>query len=182
MLKRIWKLPSLLFHSTFFEAPALPAIALMLILGLAAVYDIKTFTIPHVFSYAAIAVFAITAIYLGFSPNLWGWHLLSAVIAFILSFGLFSISVMGGGDVKLFTALALWFNPLGLPGLILCITGSGTAIGLALVVYKLITISPSNFDGSGLAARYRAVRDIRVPYGPNIAFGTLLFLIFSGTF
>lgn len=40
------------------------------------------------------------------------WQLGTALAAFIVLAGLFAIRAMGGGDVKLLTALALWLPPV----------------------------------------------------------------------
>ena len=41
-----------------------------------------------------------------------GYHLAVATVAFLVFAGLFALKAMGGGDVKLLTALALWIEPL----------------------------------------------------------------------
>lgn len=46
--------------------------------------------------------------------SLWpgvGWQLGIAVVTFIVTAALFALRAMGGGDVKLLTALALWIRP-----------------------------------------------------------------------
>ncbi len=40
-----------------------------------------------------------------------GWQLGVALVTFIITAGLFAMRAMGGGDVKLLTALALWILP-----------------------------------------------------------------------
>ena len=40
-----------------------------------------------------------------------GWQIALALAAFVVLAGLFAIGAMGGGDVKLLTALALWIRP-----------------------------------------------------------------------
>ncbi|MDE1916111.1 MAG: prepilin peptidase [Sphingomonadales bacterium] len=41
-----------------------------------------------------------------------GWQLAVTLAAFVVLAALFAIRAMGGGDVKLLTALALWIKPL----------------------------------------------------------------------
>jgi prepilin peptidase CpaA len=41
-----------------------------------------------------------------------GWQLAVAAVIFVFLLGLFALRAMGGGDVKLLTALALWIEPL----------------------------------------------------------------------
>ena len=107
------------------------------------------------------------------------WHLLSAVIAFVIGFVLFSLRLMGGGDVKIFTALALWVYPLGLIGLIVSITTIGVLISLGVAGFKFASNSTEHADEAVIGSRLQAIRKIRIPYGPAIALGTFFYLLFS---
>ena len=107
------------------------------------------------------------------------WHLLSAVIAFVIGFVLFSLRLMGGGDVKIFTALALWVYPLGLLGLIISITTVGVVISLGVAGFKFVSSSAESTDETVVSGRLQTIRKIRIPYGPAIAIGTFFYLLFS---
>ncbi len=86
-------------------------------------------------------------------PDL-GWQLLTAVICFVICAGLFAMGQMGGGDVKLLTALALWIQPLLFVRLIVLMALLG---GLLTLVMGAIHL-----------ARKRQGQ-LRVPYGLAIS-------------
>ncbi len=52
-----------------------------------------------------VAVFALTAPLIGWPEA--GWRLLAAAVVFVVGFALFALRAMGGGDVKMATALML---------------------------------------------------------------------------
>jgi len=82
---------------------------------------------------------------------------------------------MGGGDVKIFAALALWVYPLGLIGLIFSITMVGVLTSLGVAAVKFSTLSGVKNERSQIDT----IRKIRIPYGPAIAVGTLIYLVLS---
>jgi prepilin peptidase CpaA len=172
-------LQNLLFHSAFFNAPVFLTLALIAVLCAAALYDIKTFTIPHIFAYLLVALFLVNTLSTGLSFSALPWHFLSVIIAFGIGLALFAFRIMGGGDVKLFTALALWFLPLGLIGLMFCITTTGLAISLGTVIFKMSAMTSDKNRSPTVIERYKTMRKVRIPYGPAIALGTILYLILS---
>lgn len=78
--------------------------------------------------------------------------------AFALFAGLFALKVMGGGDVKLLTALALWIPFYEYMQLLLIMSIAGGVLTMALVFWH--------------TARHQKDR-IAIPYGVAIAFGAL---------
>ncbi len=81
-----------------------------------------------------------------------------ALAAFVILAGLFAMKVMGGGDVKLLTALALWVPPFMFMQLLLIMSLAGGALTIVLAGWHII----------------RGERDrIKIPYGIAIAFGGL---------
>jgi prepilin peptidase CpaA len=84
-----------------------------------------------------------------------------ALLAFVLLAGLFALKLMGGGDVKLLSALALWLAPMTFLKLLLIMSLLG---GLLTVV---------------MAAWHYTVtrrRDAKIPYGVAIASAGLITL------
>ena len=87
-----------------------------------------------------------------------GVQLIMAVVLFMLFFGFFVIGMMGGGDVKLIGALALWFP---LRAMVMVLTIMAIAGGILTVVMMI---------------RQRIRKDegpVEVPYGIAIALGGL---------
>jgi len=83
-----------------------------------------------------------------------GWQLAVTAIAFVVLAGLFAIRAMGGGDVKLLTALALWIKPLWFLHLLAVMAVAGGALTLAMGLWHIA----------------RRQRDrLAVPYGIAIA-------------
>lgn len=81
-----------------------------------------------------------------------------ALAAFVVLAALFAFKVMGGGDVKLLTALALWIPPFQFLQLLVIMSLAGGALTIFTVVWHVM----------------RRQRDrIAVPYGVAIAFGGL---------
>src|SRR3546814_6845430 len=76
----------------------------------AAASDWRSLTIPNRYSLAAVALFPSYAIAMGGTVD-WAVHLGFAGAAFGLGFVLFALRLCGGGDVKLFAAVALWAGP-----------------------------------------------------------------------
>lgn len=60
------------------------------------------------------------------------WQLGIAAITFAVLFGLFAAGAMGGGDVKLLTALALWITPFWFLRLLIVMSLIGGVLTLAL--------------------------------------------------
>ena len=136
---------------------ALP-VALALLLLSAGVEDVRIREIAN-WKNAAIALLAPAWWWAtGLSP----WPDVAIQVAVALAvFGLFTaafaLGVMGGGDVKMIGALALWFPFSALSQLLVTMSLVGGAITLALLIE-------------------RRKRDIEVPYGVAIAIAGLLTL------
>ncbi|HAU22117.1 MAG TPA: peptidase [Erythrobacter sp.] len=81
-----------------------------------------------------------------------------ALAAFAILTGLFALRMMGGGDVKLLTALALWIEPGSFLKLLIIMALVGGALTIVMGVYH--------------AVRRRRER-LAIPYGVAIAIGGL---------
>lgn len=91
-------------------------------------------------------------------------HLYSAVSVFAVCFGLFWIGVLGGGDAKMASALALWIPLNALPGFIMIMALIGGVLGFSALILKGKSdwLKPSNKEG-WIAALSRG--ESTVPYG-----------------
>lgn len=129
----------------------------------AAIVDLQTRTIPDWVSIAAVAM----------APLFW-WaegaafypdaveRICAAILIFVIFFGMFWLGGMGGGDVKLGTAIGLWFAPL------------------ATLKFFVITSLAGGFVSVGAWIYHHKIRRLEgkteVPYGVAIAFGGLWLL------
>ena len=121
------------------------AVAALACVGGAALADIRRFEIPDGWSIAVALLFA--AFVAVEWPVAWWWHLAAGVAMFAVGVLLFARGWLGGGDVKLLAACALWTGFDGLPWLIAGTTLSGAVLAIvALLVRRAV----------GARATYRA--------------------------
>jgi prepilin peptidase CpaA len=125
--------------------------------------DVRTYEIPNRFS-LLIALLYVAYALTGPAPTeIVGAIIVSAAV-FAVAAGLFAIDLMGGGDVKLMAASALWAGPeLAVPFVLATAMAGGV---LALVV--LARIRTTTLAGRAVAAQGRDL-----PYGVAIAAGGL---------
>lgn len=94
----------------------------------------------------------------GFTPAEIGIHLLTATVTFILFAIAFRFGAMGGGDVKLFAALALWWPWTDVVRMVLYASILGLLVTIVFVFIHKIK---------------QRVGRVRVPYGVAIALSGL---------
>ena len=137
-------------------------LALGAILLVAAAIDVRTFTISNKLN---LAVALLAPLYwLSVALPLWpdvGVQLAVGAGIFVLFAGAFYAGMMGGGDVKLAAALALWFSPLSTVKFLVLTSLAGGVLTLAIVAWHRI--------------KRREGRP-EIPYGVAIAFGGLAIL------
>ena len=153
-----------------------PASVHLLVLGLffgllavAVLIDAETLRIPNRLCLALVAIYPA---YLLASPIQVDWPgaLLLATAVFAAGLGAFAAGWMGGGDVKLMAATALWVGPAWFTDFLLvtAIVGGGIAVlmlsGIRFTVAQAVE-----------AAGFADIRDVilgrSIPYGVAIAAG-----------
>jgi prepilin peptidase CpaA len=90
------------------EFPLLAVFPLAMVF--AGAMDLLTMTIPNRVSLALIAAFLVAAPLAGFSLEAIGMHLAAFALVLAVGIGLFSLNLVGGGDVKLLAVAALWIG------------------------------------------------------------------------
>lgn len=139
------------------------------LLLLAAGQDLWKLKISNVFPIALIALYIIRAIIVGLQTDMWQ-NL--AVFALALSAGtiLFAKRWLGGGDVKLFAAAALWFDFTAAPYLLFAITFGGALVALAFIFIRRLLPT-----GLGEKTGWESLkRRGPIPYGLAIAIGAII--------
>jgi len=123
--------------------------------------DLRSFRIPNILPAILIVLFGITFGLAGFSAVLWP-NVFHFLLALVIGMGLFSQGWIGGGDAKLYAAVALWFNWAGAVALIFMTTMSGLLLAAI-------------FIGARMAGLRKNVpkEDRRIPYGVAIAIGAI---------
>jgi len=86
------------------------------------------------------------------------WQLALAVVAFAVLAGLFAIRAMGGGDVKLLTALALWMPAVLFVRMLIVMALAGGVLTIALGMWHVTR---------------RNKGKLKIPYGVAIALAGL---------
>lgn len=140
--------------------------AYVAILMLAAYSDARRFTIPNIYPLLLLLLGAI-AWFAGFpfSAPLWS-HLLHFAIALGIGMLLFHFGWFGGGDVKLYAAVALWFALSNGLFLLLVVSLSGVMLVALVAVLRLGLTAFSRADRTKGSFMKR-----RIPYGLAIAAG-----------
>ncbi|TIT71210.1 MAG: peptidase, partial [Mesorhizobium sp.] len=76
----------------------------------AAISDILSMTIANRVSVLLVTVFALVAPLTGMDWATYGWHFAAGFLVLAVTFGLFALGGMGGGDAKLLAATSLWMG------------------------------------------------------------------------
>ena len=131
-------------------------------LVVAALIDVKTFTISNRLN----AFIALLAPLFWWSSGLDFWpdaaiQVGVALLVFVVLAGAFYAGMMGGGDVKLAAALALWFSPASTVMFLVLMSIAGGVLTLVVVAIH----RTEKKEGKP-----------QVPYGVAIAFGALAIL------
>ncbi len=128
-----------------------------LLLCIAAALDTWRFIIPNAITVALVALFVVTALLLPFDMGWRGWlsHLGAAGAVLVGGAVLFAFKKMGGGDVKLITAVAFWAGFEYVAELLLYITLAGGALAIGLMIARRILF--------GLMASGNTLSKLKVP-------------------
>ena len=131
-------------------------------LVVAAVIDVRTFTISNRLNAAVAAGAPLYWLSISLSP----WpgvaiQLAAGAIVFVLLAGAFFAGMMGGGDVKLASALALWFSPAGTVKFLVLMSVAGGVLTLGILGWHRMQSREGRPE---------------IPYGVAIAFGALAIL------
>ena len=156
--------------------------ALIALLALAAVLDLRTRRIPNALTVSGLMVALVLRSTIGPSAVVAG--LQSAGIALLIVLPLFMLGALGGGDLKLLVAVAAFMDPIQFIFALLAtaIVGGVLAVGQSI---RKGAIRPLIFNTVGLASHiisrgrmgHRSTVNtpgaVTVPYGLAIAAGSL---------
>jgi prepilin peptidase CpaA len=138
----------------------------------ATITDIVWLRIPNWIPLCIAVGFLVAAMAEPRSLAWWGSHVAAGGIVLLAGMAVFAWGKIGGGDVKLLTAVALWFGLAQLPALLLAIGVVGGVVSIACVVLR--------GAGSGAILEYFGMRALAleqgqgVPYAVAIAVGCWL--------
>ncbi|HEY9548737.1 MAG TPA: prepilin peptidase [Kiloniellaceae bacterium] len=101
----------------------------------AALFDAGRFIIPNWISLALVGLFAL-AVLAHPMPIDWLSHLGAMALVLVAMLVIYRFGVIGGGDLKLMTAVSLWVGFDALPQLILWVGLAGGAFALGIIVLR----------------------------------------------
>ncbi|HUJ98242.1 MAG TPA: prepilin peptidase [Stellaceae bacterium] len=133
----------------------------------AAITDAATYLIPHRYPAAVALAFAFYAI--GKPAPVWYYGAASAALLLAVGILLFDRGILGGGDVKLLAAAALWagFDQLPLMLMVTSLAGGALALAHLSPLGRLMPARP----GTPAQADLRNRLQQPIPFGVAIATG-----------
>jgi prepilin peptidase CpaA len=155
-------------------AEFLVLVALPALLAAAAGWDMASFTIPNRLQIALLVAFMLFVAATGMNLSVLGWHLLAGLAGLLIGFGLFAAGWIGGGDAKLFAAVALWLGFRDMMPYAIVASVFGGVLTIGLLVMRGWPLPP-------FLARYPWVlrlhdRKAGIPYGVALAAGAFMLL------
>ena len=146
----------------------------------AAGWDLASYTIPNFLPALLVLFFAAFALVTHFSLAMAGTHLLAALAALLLGFGLFAAGFIGGGDAKLFAAAALWLGVTDLALYALAASICGGLLTLLLLGFRKFPL-PAPIARHGWIIRLHGEK-AGIPYGVALAAAAFIILTHSEIF
>ena len=136
----------------------------------AAISDMLSMTIANRVSLLLVATFLIIAPLTGMTWSDYGWHLAAGVVVLSVTFTLFAIGGMGGGDAKLLAGTALWMGfGQELMQYLVYSAAFGGLLTMLILVYRRSPLSV--YTGHNIFLRNLADRDVGIPYGIALGLG-----------
>lgn len=142
-------------------------------MAFAIVSDMVSMTIANRVSVILVVSFALIAPFTGMGWADYGLHFAAGALVLAVTFAMFAIGGMGGGDAKLMTATAVWFG-LSMTLLQYLVYASliGGALTLLLLIYRKSPISV--LTGNNLLLRQLADDKAGIPYGIALGLSALM--------
>jgi prepilin peptidase CpaA len=144
----------------------------------AAISDMVSMTIANRVSVILVAAFAVLAPFTGMDWATYGIHFVAGGLVLAVTFALFAIGGMGGGDAKLLAATAVWMG-FGIVLLQYLVFGAvlGGLLTLAILMFRGSPVSI--FAGNNLFLRHFADKKVGIPYG--VALGAAGLIVYPDT-
>lgn len=143
-----------------------------LAMAFAAAYDLFSMTLPNWISLALVAGFALLAPLVGIG---WGAAGVQAALAFgalVVTFGLYSMGWIGGGDAKFFAATCLWLGPEQMFAYAIYAAVFGGALTLVLLFMRSLPLPATLYSQQWITRLHDSKEG--VPYGIALAAAGLL--------
>ncbi|MBB6413625.1 MULTISPECIES: A24 family peptidase [Mesorhizobium] len=139
----------------------------------AAISDMLSMTIANRVPVLLVVVFALVAPLTGMEWAAYGGHIATGALVLAVTFGLFAMGGMGGGDAKLLAASAMWMGlNIHLVEYLVVSTIIGGLLTLAILLYRKSLLAA--VTGQNPFLRHFAEESNGVPYGIALGLGGLL--------
>jgi prepilin peptidase CpaA len=140
--------------------------------------DIMRYLIPNWLVLALLALYPV-AVYVSSARPDWKTACLVCLITFAAGNVIFFLRLMGGGDIKLLTATALYAGSAGILDFIVYVAILGGLGSVVLLLMRALTPFVFSKIGKGAESIPRVLSDgAPVPYGVAIA-GAFLFMLWN---
>lgn len=139
----------------------------------AAISDMLSMTIANRVPLLLVAVFVVVAPLTGMDWTVYGMHFAAGALVLCVTFGLFAMGGMGGGDAKLLAATAMWmgFN-FQLVEYLVISTFLGGILTIGILAYRNSALAV--FTRHSRFLQHFADEATGVPYGIALGAGGLL--------
>lgn len=139
----------------------------------AAISDALCMTIANRVSLVLVATFVVVAPLTGMALSEFGLHLAAGAAVLVVTFGLFALGGMGGGDAKLLAATSVWmgFN-ISLVEYLVTSSILGGLLTMAILVYRRSPLAIVTRQNPVL--RNFANEAVGIPYGIALGLGGLV--------
>lgn len=138
----------------------------------AAIQDVKEYRIANLFIIVLLALFPIYMLTASYEVSLL-WNLGLALGFFAIGVGLFSLGVMGGGDVKLIAVAVLWVGPQGLFAFLIAMSLVGAGMSLFMMSSGLRHGAAYLCTHMGMMGAQKKILTDQIPYGVAVCAGGL---------
>jgi len=139
----------------------------------AAVSDTLSMTIANRVSVLLVVTFAVVAPLTGMDWATYGWHFAAAGMVLAVTFLMFAIGGMGGGDAKLMAATALWMGlNFNLLHYLVISAFAGGVLTILLLSYRKSPLA--GMTGDNVFLRHFANPAAQVPYAIALGIGGLM--------
>jgi prepilin peptidase CpaA len=142
-------------------------------MAFAAISDTLSMTIANRVSVILVVAFAAIAPMTGMEWAAFGWHFAAGLCVLAVTFSLFAIGGMGGGDAKLLAATAVWFGfSIPLVQYLVVTAFVGGVLTVAILAFRKSPLAV--YSSRNVFLRHFADSDVGIPYGVALGIGGLL--------
>jgi len=142
-------------------------------MGFAAISDMLSMTIANRVALLLVANFLLVAPLTGMPWDAFVWHIAAGAAVLAVTFGLFALGGMGGGDAKLMSATALYLGiGFNLVEYLVVSAFLGGVLTVAILMYRKSPISA--YTGHNVFLRHFADQQSGIPYGIALGVGGLV--------